>query len=105
MKKQNQYHFINQKDLMEYFIHKNYNEHCIVILLDCKKAFATIPKLNILKRDNLSAYMLGLINDFCFIEFESKSDAEDWIYSLSNDVLFYMYLNGKLIRNDKGLIK
>ena len=98
--------FLNKIDLIEFFIKLAYPDEVVLILFDCKKAFTTIPKLIIKKRDDFSTYMLGISNDLVLIEFSDIKVAEDWAYSLpvESDLTYIIYNKGIAYRNDRGLI-
>jgi hypothetical protein len=104
LKKRRGYHFLNSIDLMRYFIEEHYSDSCVAVLLDCRTAFTSIPKLNIMKRDDYSSYLMGLQNDFVIIEFANISTAEDYIFGFPMDlkIKYLIFNNGKLIRTEKG---
>jgi hypothetical protein len=101
------YHFLNTKDLLRFFIQIFYKDSAVAFIPDCKQAFNIIPKLNILKRDDFTVYEKSGIFDHVLIEFPDLKKAEDWCFSLpiKNQLNWEIYLNGKLYRNEKGLIK
>jgi hypothetical protein len=106
LKKRNGYHFLNSFDLIHNFITQFYPNDCVVVILDCKNAFKTIPKLNILKRDDLSTYLLGTFNEIVLIEFANIKVAEDYVFSFPNNLIqYFIFNNCKLIRDEKGLTK
>lgn len=106
LKKRNGYHFLNSFDLIHNFISQFYSDVCVLVLLDCENAFKTIPKLNMLKRDDLATYLLGTLNEIVLIEFANVKVAEDYAFSFpSNLIKYFIFDNSKLIRNEKGLIK
>jgi len=101
------YHFVDQSKIMLLFVRQFYNEKTVVLIYECKKAFQLIPKLNILKRDDFSSYMLGINSDLVFVEFDTILLAQDWVFSFppKTDIHWEIYSNGKLYRNEKGKIK
>jgi hypothetical protein len=107
IKKRRGYHFLNSIDLITYFINAHYADSCVAVLLDCRAAFTQIPKLNILKRDDYSSYLMGLANDHVIIEFANVVTAEDYVFGFADEakIKWVIYKNGKLVRNEKGLIK
>ena len=107
LKKRKQFHFLNSKDLVRYFVEQHYSKKCVVVILNCKEAFVTVTKLNMLKRDDYSAYLLGLANEYVIIEFNSQVAAEDYVYSFPIDakIMYLIFVNSKLVRTDKGKIK
>jgi hypothetical protein len=100
------YHFLNTKDLIRFFIQSFYKENAVAFIIDCKEAFNTIPRLNILKRDDYTAYEKGIISDHLIIEFPELKKAEDWCFALpmKSQLKWEIYVNGRLIRNEKGII-
>ena len=106
IKKRRGYHFLNSIDLLTYFINEHYADTCVAVLLDCRTAFATVPKLNILKRDDYTSYIMGLHNDYVIIEFANMSVAEDYVFSIPDvtGIRYLIFNEGKLMRNEKGLI-
>lgn len=105
LKKRNGYHFLNQVDLLSYFIREQYPDKCVLVLYDCKILFNSIPKLLILKRDDFTTYLMGLQHEFVIMDFDNITKAEDWAFSnVSYKIKFSIFSNGKLIRNEKGLI-
>lgn len=107
LKKRRGYHFLNSIDLITYFINEHYPDCCVAVLLNCKTAFTAIPKLNILKRDDYTSFLMGLANDHVIIEFANVTTAEDYLFGFADEakIKWIIYKNGKLIRNEKGLIK
>ena len=105
LKKRKKYHFLNSIDLITYFIKENYSDTYVVVLFDCKTAFTKIPKLNILKRDDYSSYLLGLSNDWVIIEFENVSTAKDYVYSFPIDLqlTYLIFDNGKIVKKEKKI--
>jgi hypothetical protein len=106
IKKRKGYHFVNSIDLVKFFVKEIYPNECIVALLDCKAAFTSMPKLNILKRDDYSTYLMGLANDIVLIEFANILVAKDYVYSLPIDLKlpYIIFINGKIIETDKGKV-
>ena len=100
------YHFLNPNDLLRYFIQEHYPDECVVVLLDCKKAFINIPKLNILKRDDYSSYLMGISNDWVIIEFANIAMAVDYVYSFPAELQlqYLVYKNGQLTQTEKGKV-
>lgn len=106
LKKRRGYHFLNSIDLLTYIIREQYADACVAAILDCKTAFTGIPKLNILKRDDYSTYLLGLANDHVIIEFANVTTAEDYVFGfpIESNIRYLIFKNGKLIRNEKGRV-
>lgn len=104
LKRRKGYHFLNSSDLLSYFIREQYPDACVAVLLDCRAAFTSIPKLNILKRDDYSTYLLGLANDYVIIEFPSATIAEDYVFGfpIELNLQYLIFKNGKLVRTEKG---
>lgn len=107
MRVRNEFRFVNQSDLIRMFIKIFYPKSTVVLIYDSKKAFEIIPKLNIKKRDDFTAYMMGTVSDMVFVEFETPLTASDWAFSFppKSNIHWEIYLNGMLIRNEKGKIK
>jgi hypothetical protein len=101
------YRFLDQSDLITLFINLFYQKKSVVVIYDSKKAFDSIPKLNIKKRDDFTTYMLGMTHDMVFVEFELPTLASDWAFSipLKSGIRWEIYSNGVLIRNEKGVVK
>lgn len=106
LKKRKGYHFLNSIDLLTYFINEHYPDDCVAVLLNCKTAFTNIPKLNILKRDDYTTYLMGLVNDYVIIEFANVPTAEDYLFGFADEakIKWVIFKNGIIIRNEKGLI-
>lgn len=106
MKKKNQYHFLNLNDLISFFVEQHYKDKSILVIMDCKEAFTSIPKLNILKRDNYSAFLLAFLNDIAIIEFGSLSEIKDFVYGfpITVNINYLIFDKGYLIPVKKGKI-
>lgn len=107
LKRRRGYHFLNSIDLIHYFIQEHYPDACVAVLLDCRAAFTNIPKLNILKRDDYTSYLMGLANDFVIIEFTNVTTAEDYLFSFPAELnlRYLIFKDAKLVRTEKGLVK
>lgn len=102
LKKRKGYHFLNAIDLLAYFIQLHYIDECVLVILDCKKAFSGLPKLNILKRDDYDSYLMGFENDYVIIEFANIAAAKDYAYSFPMDLKlpYLIFDNGKLAHSE-----
>jgi hypothetical protein len=107
LNKKGSYHFLNEENLIGLFIKIYYRQSVMIVLPDCMKAFETIPKLIVLKRDNFSAFRMGSISDYVFIEFESVKKAEDFVYSfpMKSKLKFFLFSNTRLIMTEEGKTK
>lgn len=105
--KRNEFHFVKQLDLIHLFITLFYPKGTVLIIYNGKKAFESIPKLIIKKRDDYTSYLLGMISDMVFVEFESPLIAADWAFSFPEkaQIEWGIFLDSTLIRNQKGVVK
>ena len=97
--------FLKTSDLLRFYIEKFYHLYTVAVIYDCKEAIETVPRLSILKRDNYFAYMKAMKSDFIIAQFESITEAEDWLFSFRMDLKWEIYQNKKLVRNNKGEVK
>lgn len=107
MRVRGEYRFVNMADMIRMFVKIFYPKTSVVLIYDCKKAFATIPKLSIKKRDDYSSYMMGTLSDMVFVEFDTPLMAADWAFSFpaKSGIRWEIYASGVLVRNEKGLVK
>lgn len=105
-KRRKGFQFLNNMELIQFFITLNYSKEVVIVISDCKKAFTTIPKLIIMKRDDLSTYLMGIANDMAIIEFSDVKIAEDWVFSMpvEADLHYIIFDKGVPYRDEKGLI-
>jgi len=97
--------FLKTSDLLRFYINGFYQFHTVAVIYDCKEAIETVPRLSILKRDNFFAFIKATKSDFIIAQFESVTEAEDWLFSFRMDLKWEIYKNNKLIRNNKGEVK
>ena len=105
LKTYKEFTFLKQTDLLRFYIDKFYPDQTIAVIYDCKEAIETVPRLSILKRDNYMAYIKATKADIITIQFNSITEAEDWLFSFRMDLKWEIYKNSKLVRNNKGEIK
>ena len=100
-----EYSFIKQTDLIKLYVSIFYSDGVIVVINTPEIALEYVPKIKMLKRDNLDAYLKAKHCNFIIIDFDSISSAEDWVFSFpTNDIGYEIYQNTKLIRNNNGVI-
>ena len=101
-----EYTFIKLNDLIKLYVYLFYPTDIVVVILDPKLAIEYVPKIKMLKRDNLDAYFKAKTCDFIIVDFDTVNQAEDWVFSFpTNEIKYEIYQNKKLIRNNEGLIK
>jgi hypothetical protein len=107
LKIRGEFRFVNQTDIMKLFVTMLYPKKSVVVIYNCKKAFETIPKLNIKKRDDFTTYMMGMTTDIVFVEFDAPLVASDWAFAIppKSGIHWEVYSNGTLIRNENGVVK
>jgi hypothetical protein len=96
--------FLKTTDLLRFYIDKFYESNTVAVIYDCKAAVETVPRLSLLKRDNYFAYIKATKADFILAQFNSITEAEDWLFSFKMDLKWEVYKNKKLVRNEKGKI-
>ena len=98
-----EYSFIKQTDLIQLYISLFYAKDIVVIILDPQLAIEYVPKIKMLKRDNLDAYLKAKHCNFIIVDFETILSAEDWVFSFpTNEIKYEIYDQTKLVRTDKG---
>ena len=98
-----EYSFIKLNDLMHLYISLFYKEDIIVVILDPQLAIEYVPKIKMLKRDNLDAYLKAKHCNFIIVDFDSIVAAEDWVFSFpTNEIRYEIYKQTKLIRTNEG---
>jgi hypothetical protein len=96
--------FLKTTDLLRFYLDTFYPKSTVAIIYDCKSAIETVPRLNILKRDNYIAYIKALNANFILAEFNSVTEAEDWLFSFRVELKWEIYKNKRLVRNEKGKV-
>lgn len=98
-----EFSFIKLNDLIKLYIYLFYKDEIVAVIFDPKLAIEYVPKIMMLKRDNLDAYFKAKICDFIIVDFETVSQAEDWVFSFpTNEIRYEIYQNSKMIRNNEG---
>lgn len=105
LKTYKEFTFLKNTDLLRYYIDNFYPNQTIAIIYDCKEAVETVPRFSILKRDNYLSYIKATKSDIITIQFDSVTEAEDWLFSFRMDLKWEIYKSGRLVRNNKGIIK
>jgi hypothetical protein len=104
-----EYTFLKQSDLIRLYLEVFYPESIVVVVYDCQLALEYIPRIAILKRDNFLAYLKCEQSDFIIVEFDNIGLAEDWVFSFPGrskaEIKYEIYINKRLLRNEKGTIK
>lgn len=101
LKTYKEFTFLKISDLLRLYIDYFFPEGTIAVVYDCKQAVQTVPRLNMLKRDNYFAFLKAIKSDFIIIQFDSVTEAEDWLFSFRMELKWEIYKNKKLIRNEK----
>jgi hypothetical protein len=104
LKTYKEFTFLKQADLLRFYIDNFYPNQSVAVIYDCKEAIETVPRLSILKRDNYFAYIKATKSDIITIQFNSITEAEDWLFSFRMDLRWEIYKNSKLARNNKGIV-
>jgi hypothetical protein len=100
-----EYTFIKLKDLIQLYISLFYKDDIVVVILDPQLAIEYVPKIKMLKRDNLDAYLKAKHCNFILIDFDTVISAEDWVFSFpTNEIRYEIYDKTKLVRNQEGKI-
>jgi hypothetical protein len=73
--------FLKTSDLLRFYIDNFYPDITVAVIYDCKDAVETVPRLSLLKRDNYFAYLKASKSDFILAQFNSVTEAEDWLFS------------------------
>lgn len=105
LKTYKEFTFLKTNDLIRYYVSNFYPNKTIAVIYDCKEATEAVPKISILKRDNYLAYIKATTSDIIIVEFNSISEAEDWLYSFKMNIKWEIYKDKKLVKNNKGNIK
>jgi hypothetical protein len=90
-------------DLVNLWINTYYPDKVILVLYNCHEAFDSIPVLNILKRDNLKVYNIGMLSDFAFIKYETPEKACDFVYNFEyrRNLKWTIYNKGQIHTRSK----
>ena len=96
--------FLKTSDLLRFYIDNFYPDTTVAVIYDCKDAVETVPRLSLLKRDNYFAYIKASKSDFILAQFNSVTEAEDWLFSFRMELKWEIYKNKRLIRNEKGKV-
>jgi hypothetical protein len=96
--------FLKTSDLLRFYIDNFYPDITVAVIYDCKDAVETVPRLSLLKRDNYFAYLKASKSDFILAQFNSVTEAEDWLFSFRIELKWEIYKNKRLIRNEKGKV-
>lgn len=105
LKTNEKYSFIKTTNLIQLYIYLFYPKETVVVILDPQLAMEYVPKIMMLKRDNLDAYLKAKHCDLIIVDFTSISSAEDWVFSFpTNDIRYEIYDQAKLIRNNQGQV-
>lgn len=100
-----EYTFIKLQDLIQLYVSLFYRDDIIVVILDPQLAIEYVPKIKMLKRDNLDAYLKAKHCNFIIIDFDSIVAAEDWVFSFpTNEIRYEIYDRTNLVRNQEGKI-
>jgi len=92
------YQFAKIHQLVNLWVENHYKMQVVLVIYECSQAFATIPMLNIVKRDDFSSYLMAVTSDICFMEFKNLSEATEFILMFkSNQLTYGVYDQGNLI--------
>jgi hypothetical protein len=106
LKTDGEYSFIKITNLIQLYISLFYPEETVVVILDPQLAMEYVPKIMMLKRDKLDAYLRAKHCDLIIVNFKSVHTAEDWVFSFpTNDIRYEIYDHAKLIRNNQGQVE
>jgi hypothetical protein len=98
-----EFNFIKLTDLIQLYVYLFYPDNIVVVILDPQLAIEYVPKIKMLKRDNLDAYLKAKHCNFIVVDFESIVTAEDWVFSFpTNEIKYEIYNKTKLIRTNEG---
>lgn len=101
-----EYSFIKTTNLIQLYIYLFYPKETVVVILDPKLAIEYVPKIMMLKRDKLDAYLKAKYCDLIIIDFKTLNSAEDWVFSFpTNEIKYEIYKNSKLIRTNEGQVE
>ena len=105
LRSEQEYSFIKLNDLIKLYVSLFYSKDIVVVILDPQLAMEYVPKIKMLKRDNLDAYLKAKHCNFIVIDFETIVAAEDWAFSFpTNDIKYEIYKHTKLIRTNEGKV-
>lgn len=105
LKTNEEYNFIKTTNLIQLYIYLFYPQDTVVIILDPQLAMEYVPKIMMLKRDKLDAYLRAKHCDLIVVSFASIDSAEDWVFSFpTNDIRYEIYDHAKLIRTNQGKV-
>jgi hypothetical protein len=100
-----EYSFIKITDLIQLYISLFYSKDIVAVILDPQLAMEYVPKIKMLKRDNLDAYLKAKQCNLIIVDFETVLSAEDWVFSFpTNEIKYEIYNQAKLVRTEKGKI-
>lgn len=104
LKTYKEFTFIKISDLLRFYLDNFYPEETVAVIYDCKEAVETVPRLSMLKRDNYFAYLKAEKADFIIAQFNSVTEAEDWLFSFRMELKWEIYKRKKLVRDQKGKV-
>ena len=94
----NQYGFFNLNALIQWFIYTEYRDKHIIVIFNAKKALDEDPRLRLLKRDNLGAFLEGIKSDFMIIECDTEREVIEKSYELPTNVIINeVYSKGRVL--------
>lgn len=91
-----QFQFLSMDELLNDFIRHRYPKKSVVVFPNSKSAFTEEVRLLILKRDDLRAYLKGIIADIAFVVFDSRTEALDYSYNFQQSTNIKVFINGEL---------